>query len=151
MLHRREISLFLHNNQSMLYKSSIHSSRASHEILKAFTIHVDGRKEHALYHSNDSIIQYQSRNYLFILSSSPDSEANTSSSSFLLNPHPRNSIHLYAIPTRQKTASEDERLSNCIISLPLLPFIIKYLHIHVEITYNAFPLNPHPHNSIPLH
>ena len=102
MLCRREISLFLNNNQTISCHSSIHSSRASHEILKAFTIHVDGKQEHVLYHSNDSIIQSQSQKYLFILSSSPVSEANTSSSSFLLNPHPHNSIHSYTIPTRQK-------------------------------------------------
>ncbi len=101
-LHIREIALFLHNNQTISCHSSIYSSRASHEILKAFTIHVDGKQEHVLYHSNDSIIQSQSQKYLFILSSSPVSEANTSSSSFLLNPHPHNSIHSYAIPVRQK-------------------------------------------------
>ena len=88
MLCRREISLFLNNNQSMLYKSSIHSSRASHEIIDSLPVHVDGRKEHALYHSNDSIIQSQSQNHLFILSPSPDSEANTPSSPILFNPHP---------------------------------------------------------------
>ena len=121
MLCRREISLFLNNNQTISCHSSIHSSRASHEILKAFTIHVDGKQEHVLYHSNDSIIQSQSQKYLFILSSSPVSEANTSSSSFLLNPHPHNSIHSYTIPTRQKQHQKTN-------ASPTVPFLFRYHH-----------------------
>ena len=121
MLCRREISLFLNNNQTISCHSSIHSSRASHEILKAFTIHVDGKQEHVLYHSNDSIIQSQSQKYLFILSSSPVSEANTSSSSFLLNPHPHNSIHSYAIPARRKQHQK-------MITSPTVPFHFRYYH-----------------------
>ena len=121
MLCRREISLFLNNNQTISCHSSIHSSRASHEILKAFTIHVDGKQEHVLYHSNDSIIQSQSQKYLFILSSSPVSEANTSSSSFLLNPHPHNSIHSYAIPARRKQHQKTN-------ASPTVPFLFRYHH-----------------------
>ena len=54
-------------------------------------------------------------------------------------------------PYKTETTLEDERLSNCPISLPLSLLAIKYLHIHVEITYSSLPRNPHPHNSIPLH
>ena len=45
-------------------------------------------------------------------------------------------------PYKTETASEDERLSNYLISLLISPFSIRYLHIHVEITYNLFPRNP---------
>ena len=113
---RREIALFLNNNQTISHQSSIHSSRVSHEILNSLPVHVDGKQEHVLYHSNDSIIQSQSQKYLFILSSSPDSEANTPSSSFLLNPHPYNSIHSYAIPARQK--QHQKTITSPTISFP---------------------------------
>ena len=141
-LYRREIALFLNNNQSMLYKSSIHSSRALHEILKAFTIHVDGRKEHALYHSNDSIIQSQSQKYLFVLSSSPDLEANTPSSSILFNPHPRNSIHSYAIPARRK---QHQKMSTS----PTVPFLFRYHHS--QLSTIIFTLKSHAAQSIVIH
>ena len=73
---------------------------------------------------------------------------------FIPNSLQSSSTQLYSSicnPYKTKTTPEDERLSNCPISLPLSPFTIKYLHIHVEIPYNAFPRNPHPHNSIPAH
>ena len=54
-------------------------------------------------------------------------------------------------PYKTKTTPEDEHLSNCPISLPLSPLTIKYLRIHVEITYSSLPRNPHSHNSIPFH
>ena len=77
------------------------------EILDSLPVHVDGRKEHALYHSNDSIIQSQSQNHLFILSPSPDSEANTPSSPILI---PTTSfIHIHSLPNK--------RIQNC----PLVP------------------------------
>ena len=141
-LYRREIALFFHNNQTMLYKSSIHSSHASHEILDSPIVHVDGRKEHTPYHSNDSIIQFRSRNYLFILSSSPDSEANTLSSSFLFNPHPHNSIHSYAIPTRQKQHQKTN-------TSPAVPFPFRYHHSQSSTI--IFSLKSHTTQSIVIH
>ena len=101
-LHRREISLFLHNNQSTSHHSSFHSSHVKNEILNTLPVIADDTKEHALYHSNDSVIQFRSQNHLFVLSSSPDSEANTPSSPILFNPHPHHSIHSYPFPTEQK-------------------------------------------------
>ena len=121
MLCRREISLFLHNNQTISHQSSIHSSRASHEILDSLIVHVDGRKENALYHSSDSIIQFQSQNYLFILSSSPDSEANAPSSPILSNYHLHNSIRPYANPARQKQHQKTN-------ASPTVPFLFRYHH-----------------------
>ena len=121
MLHRREISLFLYNNQSMLHKSSIHSSHVKNEVLNSLPVHVDGKQEHALYHSIDSVIQFQSQNHLFVLSSYPDSEANTPSSPILFNPHPHNSIPPYAIPTRQK---QHQKMN----AFPTVPFPFHYHH-----------------------
>ena len=149
-LYRREIALFFHNNQTISCHSSIHSSRASHEILKAFTIHVDGKQEHALYHSNDSIIQFRSRNYLFILSTSPDSEPNIPSSPIFSNPRPHNSIHPYAIPTRQKQHQKTN-------ASPAVPFPFWYHHSQsITFTfilkhYTTYSLVIHSILSIPLH
>ena len=102
-LHRREISLFLHNNQSISQHSSFHSSHAKNEVLNVCTVHIDERKKRALYHSNHSIIQFQSHSHLLVLSTSPDLEANMPSSSFLLKPHPYNPIPLHQHPSLHST------------------------------------------------
>ena len=121
MLHRKEIALFLHNNQTISRHSSIHSSHVKNEVLSTLSVITDDTKERVLYHSNDSIILFQSQKHLFILSSSTDSEANTPSSSFLFNPHPYNSIHPYAIPTRQK---QHQKMNTS----PNVPFPFHYHH-----------------------
>ena len=138
MLCRREISLFLYNNQSMLYKSFIHSSRASHEIIDSLPVHVDGRKEHALYHSNDSIIQSQSQNHLFILSPSPDSEANTPSSPILFNPPLYSFTHSYPFPTEQKQPKTALSFRHTAIPRPLPQFVFYPFRTHT-------PSNPVSH------
>ena len=120
-LHRREISLFLHNNQSSSNHSSFHSSHVKNEVLSTLPVITDDTKERVLYHSNDSTIQFQSQNHLFVLSSYPDSEANTPSSPIIFNPHPYNSIHSYAIPTRQKQHQKT-------ITSPTVPFLFCYHH-----------------------
>ena len=155
MLCRREISLFFHNNQTISHHSSLHSPHVKNEVLNAFTVHVDGRKEHALYHSTNSVIQFQSQNHLFVLSSSPDSEANTPSSSFFFNPHLHNSIHSYAIPTRQKQHQKTN-------ATPTVPFPFRYYHsqsitfiltlkyhtTHFLVTHSLFSIPLHWHPSI---
>ena len=120
-LHRREIALFLHNNQSTSHHSSFHSSHVKNEVLSTLSVITDDTKERVLYHSNDSIIQFQSQNHLFVLSSYPDSEANTPSSPILFNPHPHNSIPPYAIPTRQK---QHQKMNTS----PNVPFPFHYHH-----------------------
>ena len=60
MLHRREIALFLHSNQTISHHSSIHSSHVKSEVLNTLPVITDDTKEHAQYHSNDSTIQFQS-------------------------------------------------------------------------------------------
>ena len=139
MLHRREISLFLHNNQSTSHHSSFHSSHVKNEILNTLPVIADDTKERVLYHSNDSTIQFQSQNHLFVLSSSPDSEANTSSSPILFNPHPYNSIHSYAIPTRQK---QNQKTSTS----PTVPFPFHY-HYSQSNTF-IFTLKSHAAHSL---
>ena len=121
MLHRREIALFLYNNQTISRHSFFYSSHVKNEVLSILSVITDDTKERALYHSNDSIIQFQSRNYLFVLSLSPDSEANTPSSPILFNPHPYNSIHPYASPTRQKQHQKTN-------ASPTVPFPFRYHH-----------------------
>ena len=150
MLHRREIALFLHNNQTISRHSSIHSSHVKNEVLSTLYVITDDTKERALYHSNDSIIQFQSRNYLFVLSLSPDSEANTPSSPILFNPHPHHSIHSYAIPTRQK---QHQKTSTS----PTVPFPFHYHYSHSNTfiftlkSHTAHSLVTHSLFSIPLH
>ena len=139
MLHRREIALFLHNNQTISRHSSIHSSHVKSEVLNTLPVITDDTKEHAQYHSNDSTIQFQSQKHLFILSSSTDSEANTPSSSFLFNPHPYNSIHPYAIPTRQK---QHQKTSTS----PTVPFPFRYHHSQSNTI--IFTLKSHTMHSI---
>ena len=120
-LHRREIALFLHNNQTISHHSSIHCSHVKNEVLSTLPVITDDTKERVLYHSNDSTIQFQSQNHLFVLSSYPDSEANTPSSPILFNPHPHNSIPPYAIPTRQK---QHQKMN----AFPTVPFPFHYHH-----------------------
>ena len=72
----------------------------------------------------------------------------------ITNPLQSSSTQLHSFiynPYKTKATPEDESLSNCPISLLLSPFTIRYLHIHVEITYNAIHRNPHSHNSSPLY
>ena len=138
MLHRREISLFLHNNQSTSHHSSFHSSHVKNEILNTLPVIADDTKEHALYHSNDSIIQFQSQNHLFILSPSPDSEANTPSSPILFNPHPYNFIHSYPFPTEQKQPKTALSFHPTAIPRPLPLFVIYPVSTHT-------PSNPALH------
>ena len=150
MLCRREISLFLHNNQSTSHHSSFHSSHVKNEILNTLPVIADDTKEHALYHSNDSVIQFRSQNHLFVLSSSPDSEANTSSSPILFNPHPHNSTPPYAIPTRQK---QNQKTSTS----PTVSFPFHYHHsqsntfIFTLKSHTSHFLVIHSLFSIPLH
>ena len=59
MLHRREIALFSYNNQTISHHSSIHSSHVKSEVLNTLSVIIDDTKERVLYHSNDSIIQFQ--------------------------------------------------------------------------------------------
>ena len=135
---RREIALFLNNNQTISHQSSIHSSRVSHEILNSLPVHVDGKQEHVLYHSNDSIIQSQSQNHLFILSPSPDSEANTPSSPILFNPPLYSFTHSYPFPTKQKQPKTALSFHPTAIPRPLPQFVFYPFRTHT-------PSNPALH------